>query len=71
MDHITHPKRLARPGTLWVCGACGKTARDRYGEEGSSWDESCMLNSWLCTEESVTYGATGRAVRVQGTIEQP
>jgi len=43
-------ERIAPTGTIWVCGACGKTAKDRYGDTGSSWDESCMLNAVLCHE---------------------
>jgi hypothetical protein len=37
---------IAPPGWRWRCGACGKTARDRFGEE-RGWNESCMLNSFL------------------------
>lgn len=40
--------RIAPDGQVWVCGACGKTSKDRYGSAQSSWDESCMLNSVLC-----------------------
>lgn len=36
-------------GATWVCGACGKTARNRYTWEGG-WDESCMLHAVLCRE---------------------
>lgn len=46
--------RIAPEGAIWVCGACGKTAKDRYGIEGEKsrgWDESCMLNAVLCHEE--------------------
>ncbi len=35
-------------GKIWVCGACGKKAEDRYGLIGRhspGWDESCMLNA--------------------------
>lgn len=47
---------IAPEGTVWVCGACGKRARSRYGfDEGrrstaldAGWDESCMLNAILC-----------------------
>lgn len=41
---------VAAEGTVWVCAACGKTSRDRYGEQRISrgWDESCMLNAVLC-----------------------
>lgn len=45
-----HEARLAPPGTVWVCAACGKTARDRFGTSDFGWDESCMLNSVLCHE---------------------
>lgn len=38
-------------GQIWVCGACGKTSKNRYGDDHSPWDESCMLNSALCYEE--------------------
>jgi len=40
----------APPGQIWVCGACGKTSRDKYGEKRISrgWDESCMMNAVLC-----------------------
>jgi hypothetical protein len=40
---------------VWVCGACGKTSRTRYGFDDSNksvadrgWDESCMMNAVLC-----------------------
>lgn len=40
---------------VWVCGACGKTSRTRYGfnEKDESvcdpgWDASCMCNAVLC-----------------------
>lgn len=42
---------IAPEGAIWVCGACGKTSKDRYGDAGSSWDESCMLNAILCHAE--------------------
>lgn len=47
---MTDESRIALPGTIWVCRACGKTAKDRYGDKNSSWDESCMLNAVLCHE---------------------
>jgi hypothetical protein len=50
---MTHT--LAKPGTIWVCAACGKTARDDRPEEhpdnDDGWDESCMLHAVLCYEE--------------------
>lgn len=39
----------APPGFHWVCGACGKHARNSVTHAGASqgWDESCFLNSSL------------------------
>ena len=52
--------RIAPAGAIWVCAACGKTAKDRYGLEGKhsfGWDESCALNAVLCHEDkSMTRG---------------
>lgn len=53
-----HEARLAPPGTVWVCIACGKTTRDRFDTVGG-WDESCMLNSILC---HTPRGSDGRPV---------
>ncbi len=45
-----YPEHVAQPGTIYVCGACGKTARDTYnGPRG--WDESCMMNAVLCHDK--------------------
>lgn len=49
---------LAPAGQIWVCGACGKTATDRYAFK----DVSCMLNSVLCYEDSLEY-ENGRVVK--------
>lgn len=38
----------AAPGTTWVCAACGKTSRTRYGLDEAGWDEACMMNAVLC-----------------------
>lgn len=48
----------APDGQLWVCTACGKRARTRYGftETNKStaldygYDESCMMHAVLCYE---------------------
>lgn len=50
LDHV------AEPGTIFVCGACGK--RNRTQMPGPTaidrgWDESCMLHSVLCDETSI------------------
>lgn len=42
---------IAPEGTIYVCGACGKTSEDEFGmvgEHSRGWDESCMMNSVLC-----------------------
>jgi hypothetical protein len=46
----------APPGTIWVCGACGKTSRVRWEFTGQGWDESCMMNAILCKEEKTPEG---------------
>lgn len=56
--------RIAPDGAVWVCGACGKTARDLYGDPQSNWDVSCTLNAFLCIEASlVRDGGVGRVIR--------
>lgn len=40
----------APEGQIWVCGGCGKTAKNRV-EGTRGWDESCFLNAVLCYEE--------------------
>lgn len=53
---------LCSEGTIWVCGACGRQSKTRYGflvggstalPDGTriasqGWDASCMLNAVLC-----------------------
>ncbi len=41
---------IAPEGKIWVCQACFKKSRDRYGDNGTRWDGSCMLNAVLCDE---------------------
>lgn len=45
---MSDKERFAPAGMIWVCGACGKVAKDRYGMErgliSPGWDESCALN---------------------------
>lgn len=46
---------LAPDGQLWVCAACGKRARSRYGFDSGNkstvvdpgWDGACMLSAVL------------------------
>jgi hypothetical protein len=43
---------VAPEGQVFVCMACGKMSRDKYGDQQISrgWDVSCMLNSALFDE---------------------
>jgi len=42
----------AKPGHVFICLACGKRSRDRWGERkiDRGWDESCMMHSHEVTE---------------------
>ena len=65
---------LAPDGMLWVCFACGKTAKNRYGtgpRVSPRWDESCAMNSVLQPEEVLVYDDDGRVVRILGEPERP
>jgi hypothetical protein len=58
--------RIAPEGKIWVCCACGKTSRDKYGDPGTSWDAACVLNSQLFDEDKLVYADDGkRVVRVK------
>lgn len=66
-------ERLAPTGAVWVCVACGKTARDRYGLKGEhspGWDESCMLNALLCEEDSIVREG-GKVVKADQFYTEP
>lgn len=41
---------------VWVCFACGKRSKDKYGSDpiDKGWDESCMLNSYMVAEADIT-----------------
>jgi hypothetical protein len=45
--------QVAPEGQVYVCGACGKRSRDKYGDQKISygWDVSCMLHAVLCYDE--------------------
>ena len=49
--------QVAAEGQVWVCFACGKRSKDRYGEQKISrgWDESCMLNCVLCRDDKLVF----------------
>lgn len=48
--------RFAPEGAIWICRACGSSGKDLY-QVG---DESCMLNSVLCSEASIRRSPEGR-----------
>jgi hypothetical protein len=43
----------APEGQVYVCGACGRRSRDKYGFKpiDAGWDESCAMNAVLCYAE--------------------
>jgi len=45
----------AKKGEVFVCSACGKRSKDKYGDNmiDRGWDVSCMMNSVLCDEKSI------------------
>ena len=57
---------IAPEGQVYVCGACGKRSRDRYGSAriDYGWDESCMLNSVLCYDDGPPWKAVERGQAV-------
>lgn len=58
---------FAPDGAVFVCGACGKRSKDRYGNQKIShgWDESCMLNAVLCDEKSLEFHANGMVIKAE------
>lgn len=57
----------APEGKVWVCCACGKMSKDRYGRQAITrgWDESCVLHSQLFDEKALTI-VDGRVTEVWG-----
>ena len=62
----------ADPGTVWVCGACGKRSSDLYGNRpiDPGWDESCMLNAVLCYDDGPPWEAVEAVHRVVGKNDE-
>lgn len=58
--------RIAPDGKLWVCTACGKTAKNRHGPPNADqgWDESCVLNSHLFNKDELIFNEQGRVVAI-------
>ena len=62
----------APEGQVFVCAACGKRSRDKYGYQKIDrlWDESCMLNSVLVYEDSLKFDSkTGRVISATAVEE--
>ncbi len=61
---------VAPAGQVFVCAACGKRSKDKYGEQkiDRGWDASCMMNSFLVHEESIMMegGRVKAATAVEG-----
>ena len=57
--------KLAGPGEIYVCGACGKTFINPYKV-----DVSCMLNRALCKEDSLEYDKNGRVIKATPVEEE-
>jgi len=60
--------KVAPESQVFVCAACGKRSKDRYGDQkiDRGWDVSCMLNAVLCYEEKSETGfwiVVGKAER--------
>lgn len=58
---------MAPPDKIWVCLACGKVSKDKFGGETLSsfgWDVSCMLNSDLFDMDCLVYDEHGRVVAI-------
>lgn len=59
---------LAPEGQVFVCMACGKMSKDKYGDQQISrgWDESCMLNSALFEETELVI-ENNRVIEIKET----
>lgn len=57
---------IAGDGEVFVCGACGKRSKDRFGYQkiDHGWGESCMMNSNLCVESSIEL-RNGRVIKAE------
>lgn len=58
---------VAKKGQVFVCGACGKRSKDRYGDQpvDQGWDVSCMLHAVLCDENSLGFNEDGRVNKAE------
>jgi hypothetical protein len=58
--------QTAKKGQVFVCGACGKRSKDKYGDQAidEGWDVSCSMHAILCKEDSIKL-KDGRAVKAE------
>lgn len=75
-NDISWPKvegmnRKAPSGTIYVCNACGKVAKWRWGVDdggkqdvyaSDGWDDSCATHAILCDEKTLLINRNGRVV---------
>lgn len=61
----------AQEGQVFVCPACGKRSKDRYGEKkiDHGWDVSCMMHAVLCDEKSLVI-EDGRVVKADAISKE-
>lgn len=60
--------RIAPPGRVWVCMACGKKSPDRRGDHPEAdwgWDVSCITHAALCDLASLEFGEDGRVSKAR------
>lgn len=57
--------KIAGPGEIYVCGACGKVFKDPYKV-----GVACMLNGVLCKKDSLEYDKNGRAIKADPVEEE-
>lgn len=62
---------IASEGQIYVCGACGRRSKDKYGDQAIdyAWDASCMLNSVLCKENSLEFDDNKRVIKADSVEE--
>jgi len=64
---------IAPEGKVWVCLACGKTSRHKYGDEdrwATGWDVSCTLNCDLFDEKDLVRNEHGRVVSIKRPVKE-
>jgi len=56
------PNEVAPEGQVYVCTACGKRSKDRYGDQkiDQGWDVSCSICALLSYEKDIKLDEHGR-----------